>query len=73
MSDLSGHRYTVRRIGENTFRVDVDGRGGIVVAPLATLERVRLCIAQLARIVHGPRAEAARIQLLREEKAAAPS
>ncbi|MFI2790818.1 hypothetical protein [Kitasatospora sp. NPDC018614] len=73
VSDLSGHRYTVRRIGEKTFRVDVDGRTVTVVAPLATLERARLCIAQLARIVHGPRAEAARIQLLREERAAATS
>ncbi|MFD7340772.1 hypothetical protein ACFV98_33010 [Streptomyces violascens] len=73
VSDLSGHRYTVRRIDEKTFRVDVDGRAVTVAAPLATLERARLCIAQLARIVHGSRAEAARIQLLREERAATAS
>ncbi|MFJ4741248.1 hypothetical protein [Streptomyces sp. NPDC088775] len=73
VSDLSGRRYTVRRIGEKTFRVARGTTTVTVVAPLATLERARLCIAQLARIVHGPRAEAARIQLLREERAAATS
>ncbi|MFF3734042.1 hypothetical protein ACFYXM_27985 [Streptomyces sp. NPDC002476] len=70
--DMSGHRYTVRRAGENNFRVDANGRAVTVVTPLATLERARLCVAQLARIVHGLQAEAARLQLLREERAAAP-
>lgn len=70
--DLSGHRYTVRRIGENNFRVDADGRAVTAVTQLATLERARLCVAQLARIIHGPQTEAARLQLLREERAAVP-
>jgi hypothetical protein len=60
----------VRRIDEGNFRVDADGRAVNVVTPLASLARAQLCIAQLARIVHGPQAEAARLQLLREERAA---
>jgi hypothetical protein len=65
---LSGRRYSVRRTDEGSFQIDADGRTVAVVTPLTSLLRAQLCIAQLAGIARGPQAEAARIQLLREER-----
>ncbi|MFI5749055.1 hypothetical protein ACIBBE_24685 [Streptomyces sp. NPDC051644] len=67
---LSGHRFSVRRTGEGSFRIDAAGRTVTAVAPLASLARAQLCITQPARIVNGSQAEAARRQILREERTA---
>lgn len=65
---LSGHTYLVQRTRDGRYHVGAANGRRLLRYPLNSVEQAQLCIAQLARIVDGCHAEAARLQILRKER-----
>ncbi|MFF1717312.1 hypothetical protein [Streptomyces sp. NPDC058268] len=66
---VPGQRYGVRHIASGRYALSTGTATATVHGPLRSLAAAQLCIAQMAQLITASQAEAARLQLQREEKA----
>lgn len=68
--EVGGGSYAVRLVAAGQFAVDAVTLGGTVRNPMRSLAEAQICIGSMARVISPAVAQAAALQLRREERVA---